>query len=82
MMVKLMEGINEYEISILEVGELLKHHLKVSKVGGSRSDEGRQILELKKRQVLDGKSQASIVSARKIIDIVDGARLREERSSN
>lgn len=75
-----MERINEHEISFVEVCELLKHHLKVSKVGASRSDESRQILELKKRQILDGKCQATIVYVRKIIDIVNGARLREERS--
>lgn len=80
MKVELLEGINEYEISLFEVGELLKHHLKVSKVRPSRGDESRQILRLKKSQILYGKIQASMVYVKKIINIVNTTRLREERS--
>lgn len=79
MNVELLVGINEYEISLFEVGELLKHHLKVSKVGPSRGDESRQILSLKKTQIPYGKIQASMVHVKKIVNIVNTTRLREER---
>jgi len=82
MQFQLLEAINENEISFFEIYELLKHHLKVSRIRARNREERRQILELKKRQFLNGKLQASIVYVRKIINIVNSTRLRKERSRN
>ena len=66
-----MEGINEYEISFFKVCKLLEHHLKVSRIRSRNRQKGRQILELKKRQVYNGKLQDSIVYVRKIVNEVN-----------
>ena len=39
-------------------------------------------MELKKRQVFNGKLQASMVYVRKIVNVVNSTRLRKERSSS